>query len=248
MVFGFIGFSQILLNQGLNVAMGSTLGAQSLVLFVTSRTLANSIKQLTGLFVNTAWPELSRLNAIGDGISLKRVFGVVIRSAMVTTCILSWVLHQYGEKIFSFWLGNSVEFDKGVLDLMLVYVIQSAFWLSCSGFLVATNRVGGLARVSAFNAIVAVLFAVIGAILFGLKGAIVGMIAADFVLPFWWTPYCVNRMLGHNNLVRLAGEFCIPMAILGASIAEPYLAIPGLALSILWWRGCMSHSKKFVVS
>jgi O-antigen/teichoic acid export membrane protein len=243
LTFWFIGFSQMLMNQGLTVTLGVVLGASALVLFVTTRTIANSIKQLTGLFVNTAWPELTRLHALEDSAALTRMFRVVIRSAMLTTCVLLWVFHQYGEQIFSIWLGTKVAFDQRVLDLMLAYVAQWTFWSSCSGLLVAISHHRRLARILAINAITAVFFAWAGAELWDLEGAIIGMIAADLVLPFWWLPLYVRRQLSIVSLRGLFKEFSVPTLFLMLSLALPYLAVPVLALGLLWWWSGLSERK-----
>lgn len=232
--FWLISLSGTLQNQGLNLVIGTTLGPVALVLFSTTRTLVNAIKQATGLLVNTAWPEMTRLSALGDSSTLARLYRTTMRLSVTGSCVLAWVCYRFGDSIFTLWLGRNVLFDPAVLGLALVFVIQSAYWSCSSGLLVALSRVTGLATVSITAALTSVGLAWLLGKHYGLGAAMMGTILADIALPLWWAPLRTLSVLPAMTRTALASELFIPVSLLLLGLAVPWASPVAAILAIGW--------------
>ena len=232
--FWLISLSGTLQNQGLNLVIGTAIGPFALVLFSTTRTLANAIKQVTGLLVNTAWPEMTRLNALGDSSMLEKLYRMTLRLSVTGSCLLAWVCYRFGDSIFTLWLGGNVAFDPVVLGLALVFVIQSAYWSCSSGLLVALSRVRGLATVSCTAALASVGLAWLLGKYYGLEATMMGTILADIALPLWWAPLRTLSVLPTMTRTALASELLIPVVLLMLSLTVPWAAPAAAVLGIAW--------------
>ena len=69
--FGLIMISVALTAQAPVLLVSRFMGGFAVALLVTSRTLANVIRQVVGALNSALWPELTRLDATGDAASLR---------------------------------------------------------------------------------------------------------------------------------------------------------------------------------
>ena len=76
--FAVIGWAVAITLHGSNLVVAGMLGTAALTLFVTTRTLANSIRQLVGLFVHSSSTNLTRLEALEDKQRLRLAFRLVL--------------------------------------------------------------------------------------------------------------------------------------------------------------------------
>ena len=237
--FLFIQLSYALSIQGITLVVGLLLGSAELVVFSTLRTMVNSMRQLLAMAAHTAWPEMTRLDAVQDRSHLLALFRVLIRSSMVVSLLSIVALHFFGQLIYSVWLRNSVEFRQDLLDLFLLYVVQAVFWTACSNVLMAVNAHHIISRVLVASAVLSVALALLGGRLDGLQGVIVGMIAADVLLPLWVVPYLLHRYERSFSAGFFVEEAVPVLLALGSLFLAP-LALPivGLLL-LLWWLQCL---------
>jgi O-antigen/teichoic acid export membrane protein len=254
--FFLVQLGQTFSLQGTVLVVGMVLAPLQVVLFSTMRTIVNLIRSCFERVFHAAWPELTRLDAQEDMEKFLILFRVLLRATLIGTVFFITVFHLFGGFIYHVWLRKTVPYSQPIMDLFLIYMGQFIFWLTCSYPLLATNRHQTLAKVLFISSILAIGLAYLGGRHWGLPGIILGMIAGDLLLPFWFVPYLLS---GYHDcfsarffLVELA-PYLGSLLILGlvpwvAPLVFLLLlgwwlkAIPGQFLGLEQWR----HLKKLV--
>lgn len=115
--FFSIQLSNALTFQSVLLIVGAILGAAQVVLFSALRTIANSIRQLLAISMNSVWPDLTRFHAKGEEEKLTLLFHVALRATLVVGALFVGIFHYFGEWIFHLWLGGKVEYRQILMDL-----------------------------------------------------------------------------------------------------------------------------------
>lgn len=237
--FFSIQLSQSLAIQGTVLVVGALHGSVQVVVFSILRTVANVGKQLLGLIVNTAWPELTRLDTEQDEKKLSALFRVTLRSSLAGAAILTIVFYYFGGEIIGFWLGGTVPYNRVLMMLFLIYMVQSVFWTACGNLLMAVDRHHTHSWVLLVSSILTVSLAWVGGRQFGLLGVVAGMLIADLVLPFWLAPYLLGHRWRKFGFAFFARELLPVTAAVGAALLTSWMGIFSVAVMLLWWYGCL---------
>lgn len=232
--FFLIQISQVLSIQGVVLTIGLLLGSAQVVVFVTMRTLANVIKSIIGLVSHAAWPEMTKFEAEHDNLRLTMLFKALLRTTMVATIGIIFLLASFGGTVYEIWLGEFGLYDKMIMNLFLMMLALQVFWGIYGNLLMATNKHHGLSAVMLASAIVSILFAYVGANMDGIKGMLYGMIAAEVLLPLWMVPRLVYRHYGQFSLAMFFME-AAPLILLIPLILKPASALLFIPLLIMWW-------------
>lgn len=233
--FLLIQVSFALSVEGLIIITGLTLGPVQVVIFATMRTLVNMMKQSLALVVNTAWPDLTRLDAQHNIKRLTQVFRFVMRTVLVAAFIIVIVLHFLGATIYHIWLHHKVPYNSAVMSWFLIYGLELVFWSTAGNLLMAINKHYHIAYVYLTSACLTVLFAYIGSIHFGIHGVVIGMLSADLLLPFWLIPYLVYRCYHVFNLKFYLLELTPIIICLAFVYITPWFCLAALPYLLLWW-------------
>ncbi len=233
--FFSIQLSQSLAIQGTVLVVGVLLGSIQVVVFSVLRTVANVGKQLLGLIANTVWPELTRLDTERDHRKLLALFRVMLRSSLVGAATLTIVFYYFGGEIIGLWLGGTIPYDRALMTLFLIYMVQSVFWTVCGNLLMAVDRHHNYSRALLVSSVAAVVLAWIGGRQFGLLGVVVGVLAADLAIPFWFVPYLLGRYWREFSPGFFARELVPVAAAMGAAMFAGWMAVLAIAAMGFWW-------------
>jgi len=233
--FFLIQIAYALSVQGVILVAGLTLGAAQVVSFATVRTLCNAMKSVFSLVSTTTWPEITRLDSLREFKSLASLVRAVLRTTMVGATLTVFLLHSYGERIYQIWLAGTVLYDKQLMALFLIFLLQQVFWNTCSNFLMAVNAHYGLSKVLIASSVLSIGLALVGAILHGTEGLVIGMMAADLVMPFWLAPYLMKRHNNEFSCVFFVTEIVPPCIVVAVMFFFRPAAFTLLVLLILWW-------------
>lgn len=232
--FFSIQLSNALTFQSVLLIVGAILGAAQVVLFSALRTIANSIRQLLAISMNSVWPDLTRFHAKGEEEKLTLLFHVALRATLVVGALFVGIFHYFGEWIFHLWLGGKVEYRQILMDLFLLYILQFVFWTSCSNLLMSINRhheISILLIVSGVATTVAVFF---GGQQWGLDGVVVGLIAVDLALPFWAVPMLLHKYLPSFSLRFFLNELVPVLIAIGLMVWAPWAALLAAVVLPFW--------------
>lgn len=139
---GFLSFpfGNAIISQGFSLIVNLFLGAPVLVLFNTTRTLVNFIKQLVNIVSSAIWPEFSIAFGKMDFQKMKDLHRLSIGLSTLICIICSFLIMLFGKYIFIVWTNNKVTFNLGLMLSFVIVLINNTFWYTSSMCLMATNK------------------------------------------------------------------------------------------------------------
>jgi O-antigen/teichoic acid export membrane protein len=238
LAFGLIVLANGLALQGSVVLASAALGGAAVALFVTSRTLANLIRQVVLSLIGAVWPELTRMEALGEWGRLRAVH----RQLMMGTALLcvgaATAIWFEGLEIIGFWTGGKLQPDATLLRLLLVMVVLQCPWQVSLVFSAAANRHGKLARSQLLASVIGLGLAGLLMPTLGIYALPVGLTIGEAVACYHFIVRDTCRMLGEpyrafaiwlwGGLATVSGA-----ALTGGWLAHASLRVP----SPLDWVG-----------
>lgn len=237
--FFLIQIAQAVSIQGTILVVGALFDPVKVVLFSTLRTISRTMSQLLGMLAHSAWPEMTRLDAVQHPDKLKILFRAILRSTLAGATVFICVFHFFGSEIYHLWLGTAVEYRQELMDLFLVYILQYIFWSACAYLLMATNRHHTLSKILFFSSFFSITLAYVGGRYFGLTGVITGMIIGDLAIPFWAVPRLLKKHQAQFSFLFFVNEITPVAGILLTIVYFPLSAPVMFVVLFLWWKRCL---------
>ena len=222
--------------QGSNLIVASTAGTAALAVFVTTRTLANSVRQLVGLFVHSSSTNLTQLDALEDRSRLRVAFRMVLFATVAGCLAVSASLWFEGSSVFSAWTRGKLGFDIWLLRMFLLWLLLQSPWIAASAIPVYTNRHRALAFSYLGSSFSGLLLGVTLVPRFGLKGLPIAFIAAEALACYHFVVRDACRIIGESYL-NFASKLWIGMAVVSAcafGATWQVHQIPGLGTLARW--------------
>lgn len=126
--------------QGPVLVIGSVLGPSAAAVFSALRTLARLPVQMTNVFNNAVWPEMSRAHGAGDAPLLRSLHRGVWGSSLVMTLAAGAGLITLGPWIAHTWLGKDVVDDPILLASLIGITTLTSVWSASYIVLAAINQ------------------------------------------------------------------------------------------------------------
>ena len=231
--------TQIFSIHGMVLIIGVVLAPLQVVVFTTIRTMVAAMRQLLDLIAYATRPEITRLDTERNVDELYVLFRVSLRLTLTAAAVLVTIFYFFGDDIYRWWLGGSVEYQPVIMNLFLVYFFQLVFWSACGHLLMSINEHYTLSKVLLVSSVLTITLAYLGGIYFGLQGAVAGMIAGELLLPFWCVPYLVSRYQARFSLLFYVKEVAPVIGGLSSLIVFPWVTpVVFVALGI-WWVKCL---------
>ena len=126
--------------QGIRVVVGAVLGAGSVVIFTTLRTLTRLVLQICMTIGHASEPEMAAAFGKSDVHLLRKLY---IRSTQLTFIIafgLTAILFLTGQWILKFWTHGKVLMDYSLFGWLVSGTILSTFWYNSMIVLKAANH------------------------------------------------------------------------------------------------------------
>ena len=133
-------FSNTVVMQGLSLVVNKYFGASELVLFNTSRTVANMIKFCSNIVTQSFYPEFSISYGIKDGKRVNQLSRYCVLSAVVISLLSALVILPFGGFIFRIWTGGKVTFVMSLMAAFLLVIVIDNLWNAILAPLISTNR------------------------------------------------------------------------------------------------------------
>jgi O-antigen/teichoic acid export membrane protein len=241
--FAFIDVAIGATLQGSNLIVAGLAGTTALALFVTTRTLANSIRQLVGLFVHSSSTNLIVLEALQDKQKLRLAFRLVVFASVAGCVAVAASLWFEGASVFSVWTRGKLPADIWLLRLFLLWLVLQSPWISASAIASYTNQHKGLA--------VSYLASSFGGLLMGLalvprvgpKGLPIAFIAAESAACYHFVIRDACRIVG-EAYKQFARKLWFGVTVVSGSaffVAWTVHLTPGLGTFPRWvCSGCAS--------
>ena len=133
-----LGYAIIM--QGFTLIVNKFFGAESVVLYNTTRTICNFLKVVPNAIKNATWPEFTIAFAKGNTLRMVNLYKKTIILSLLFVIFAAIILLTFGNIVYRIWTKNAVEFN---FLLMLAYMISIFFnsvWETSGMALMATNR------------------------------------------------------------------------------------------------------------
>jgi O-antigen/teichoic acid export membrane protein len=137
-----IYMGQNLMIQGLVSIIGIGLGSAQVVLFSTTRTLVNMVKQVVGIINLSVTSEFSYAYGARNAPLVRKLFRLANRSNALIAIALLTGLFFFGKWIFTLWTSGEVDIVEPFYLFFLLSTFVGAMWNVHLVLLVATNRLG----------------------------------------------------------------------------------------------------------
>ncbi len=222
------------LAQGTVLLVSGSLGPFAAVVFTTLRTMTNAIRTAVAMIVNTVWPELTRLEAVGNIANATRAFQVTLRTTLVAATLLATVLHLTAAPLYRHWTGGRLPFEEKLFDLFLVYTMIGIVWQTCGNFLMSVNRHAKYSGALALSTVWGIASAFIGARFWGLEGVVIGLISSETLFLLWYLPLRLYRFHSDMNFRFFAGEF-LPIGLALLLVFALSWCDPLIVIALIWW-------------
>lgn len=227
--------SSVILLNGSILLVNAVLGAASVAVFATIRTMCNLIQQFIGLLKTPLWPEITAFEAEKDYNKLRVTHKLLVKLSFAGCGSMVVFLHFFGKDIMNIWTGGRIIFDQRLLDLFLIYLTSQIIWSSSSLILAATNNHRRLSICQITSSISGLGLAIILASHMGLNGIVLALFLADISTCLWFVPRESCKLIGES--LRKFWVDCIFRGI-------PILLIGSL---VAWWVGSVIENPIFSI-
>ena len=153
-------FSNTVIMQGLSLVVNKYFGASELVLFNTTRTLANMIKFGSSIVTTSFYPEYSLAYGNKNTGSIKKLNRYCSIAAILISLAATAILLPFGKFIYEIWTQGKVSFSGTLMLSFLFVVLVDNFWNALVAPLVSTNKHRNLGFISLSLATLVVLLAI----------------------------------------------------------------------------------------
>jgi O-antigen/teichoic acid export membrane protein len=156
LLFFAIMVSLAITQQGPVLILTSALGGAAVTLFVTSRTLANLVRQIVGSFTNALWPDLTAMEARQEHERLRSVHSLLAIGSTTFCIAVASTLWYEGGEVITVWTGGKLKPDVILLRLLLIQLVLQSPMLASGIFSAAASRHAKLARSNLVSSVVGI--------------------------------------------------------------------------------------------
>lgn len=156
LLFGLFLLAAAISQQGSVLVVSTALGGVAAATFIVSRTLANLIRQVVGSISNAIWPELTRLEALGEWNRLRGIYRWLLVGTTTLSIGLAVTLWYEGAEIIRVWTLGKLEPDTVLLRLLLILLVVQSPWLVSFALSASANRHALLSRLSLIASVVGI--------------------------------------------------------------------------------------------
>ena len=155
--FSFLSISEYILNQGFIIIFKKYYDPQQLIIFNSAKTLTNYIKQAQGVVASSVYPVFNVYFGENKIRELQKLFRKSFLITLLGSLFLCIALLFFGDLIWRIWIGNSLEFNPIILNLLILIQLIGSFWIISSNLIISINRHFTLANIYIISALSSVL-------------------------------------------------------------------------------------------
>ena len=181
--FMFFPAGNAILYQGLTLIVNSFLGAWALVLFNTTRTMTNFIRNLVQAISAGIKPEFSIAYAHKDIELMKRLYNKSIKYSVIIASLAIIALLVGGDIIYTIWTKNQIKYDAVLALIFCLTLFINSIWEASCITMTSTNRHFKFSLIYVITTIVTIGFAYVTVMHFStIYVAAASLIIVDIVM------------------------------------------------------------------
>lgn len=140
MLFALIMLATAINMNGPVILVAPLLGGAAVAVLVTARALANVARMVPTILCWALWPELTRLEAVGDRGGLRTALGLLVASYLWISIAFAGAFWFEGSGLIELWTRGRLSVQPWLVRAFLLYVLCQAPWIASSMLAWATNR------------------------------------------------------------------------------------------------------------
>jgi O-antigen/teichoic acid export membrane protein len=140
LLFALMMVATVIRLNGPVILVAHMLGGAAVAVLVTTRTLANVASQMPTVLCWALWPELTRLDAVGDKAALQTAHSLLVAAYMAISITFVGALWFEGQGVIGLWTRGHLLVQPWLVRTFLLYVLCQAPWMASSMLAGATNR------------------------------------------------------------------------------------------------------------
>lgn len=144
-IFQSFPLGHAILLQGQILVVHQTMGAASVAVFSTARTLVRLISQGLEMVNHSIWPEMSRLFGAGDLKGAARLHRTSVMTALLLSLSGAVVLWFSGPWLYGIWTHDMLAVDQSLLLPLLATIPAGAVWYTSGMVALSCNAYDGMA-------------------------------------------------------------------------------------------------------
>lgn len=180
--------------QGSTFVVRVVLGAESVAIFNTVRTVCRSVNQMYSVVNNSIFPELQFALGCGDTNMVHRIF----RNSLWLVLALSFIgvlgLSLFGQELYNWWTHNELCVPDSMWSIFLIGICFNAVWWTAACTFRAVNKPYRFAIYGLFSAIISTGISYPLAIHYGLTGATIGYVVMDVLMSILVLPTAIKLL------------------------------------------------------
>jgi O-antigen/teichoic acid export membrane protein len=154
--FALLMLSEAIRLQAVVLLVSRNLGGAAVAVFVSSRTLCNLVRQITGTMRNAVWPHVTAIEAQGHYASIRQFHRVWVVGSTGLSLMIAAALWFEGSNVIEVWTRGRLTPDTALLRLLLVQVVLQAPWLASGLITLASSRHGRQSQAYFWSSVIAV--------------------------------------------------------------------------------------------
>ncbi|MFD2161649.1 lipopolysaccharide biosynthesis protein [Paradesertivirga mongoliensis] len=187
LALSFLSFplTQAFSIQGAVIIVGSILGPAAVVIFSTTRTFMNVIKQVVSTLNLAITPELTTAYGKENFEKFKRIFISSIQVLAVVLIGFNLFVLVFGKPLFHFWTKNKVQVSDLFFYSFAIITSVSAVWNLFGIVQGSTNKAKKYAVYNLISIAILIISVIVLTRILGLNGVIIAMLLSElFMLLF----------------------------------------------------------------
>lgn len=174
--------------QGTTFVVRLTLGAESVAIFNTVRTVCRSVNQIFSIINASIFPDLQYEYGRGNISIVQKYFRVAVLLSMIIGICGTLLLIVLGLDIYAWWTNNMLTVSHAVWNVFMVGVFMNAVWWTSVVTYRMTNRPYHFAIASTVTAFLSVGITYLLSSSYGLIGAAIGCTVFEFIMALYVLP------------------------------------------------------------
>lgn len=199
LLFAVFVLTTPLVVQGTVLLVSAILGTLAVVVFTTTRTLINMVRQVIAAISYAIWPELTIIESRGEVTKLVRATYLTVTLTMVLGFSFGSALWFEGASVIQSWTRHQVQPDVMLLRMFLVQTTFSVIVASVGLSAVATNRHRTNSLAALAGSVAGLVFAAVLIRPMGVVGVPLGLLAGEaiFIYHFVVKDACQHLRLNY---------------------------------------------------
>lgn len=129
-----------ILMQGFTLVVNKFFGAESVVLYNTTRTICNFLKVVPNAVKNATWPEFTLAYARSNVPRMRSLYKKTIYLSVVFVVFAAIILLTLGDFIYQIWTHDAVKFSFSLMLVYMTSIFFNSIWETSGMALMATNH------------------------------------------------------------------------------------------------------------